>query len=82
MAFEQEIRMEQIQKELNKQFPDCDYRNGIVAHFITEGKAHRLTEDWLRNALLRDAFEDEFITYERAVRIQKDYMRAIKMYSC
>ena len=79
MTFEQIQIREQVTREMNRRFPqgELSYRNGIVGHAIAIGKKAKLTEDWLRKALLGDV-EDGFLTYGQAVAIKERYMEAIE----
>lgn len=68
-----------VLEEMNRRFPqkELEYRNTAVAIAISKGNKDKLTEDWVMKALLRDV-EDEFISYEQAVHIHKDYYKAIE----
>ena len=62
--------------ELNRVAPGCDYRNCVIATAFERGKTDRLTDDWLRKALLGD-YEDGFITYGQALALNNIYKKAI-----
>lgn len=70
---------EQVKQEMTRRFPqkELEYRNGVVASAIAQGHKDKLTEDWLMKTLLNDV-EDDFITYEQAVAVRVDYMKAIE----
>lgn len=70
---------EQVRREMNQRFPqeELEYRNGIVASMIANGKSEKLTEDWLMKTLLGDV-EDGFLTYSQAVSVKDSYWKAIE----
>lgn len=70
---------EQVKKEMDRMMPykEVEYRNGIVASIIANGRKEKLTEDWVMRTLMGDV-EDGFISYEQAVYIQKEYYKAIE----
>lgn len=65
--------------ELKKVAPyeECEYLNLIIAGAFGKGKKDKLTEDWLRKALLRNV-EDEFMTYEQALTMNPIYLAKIE----
>ena len=65
--------------ELKKVAPyeECEYFNGIIASAFGKGKKERLTEDWLRKALLLNV-EDEFMTYGQALAMKDIYLNKIE----
>lgn len=65
-------------REMNRRFPqeELSYRNMIVASVIADGKADKLTEDWVRKTLLGDV-EDGFLTYGQALAVKDEYFTAI-----
>lgn len=69
----------EVKREMDRRFPqeELRYRNVVVASAIAKGKKDKLTEDWLMKTLLMDV-EDGFMTYGQAVKIHKDYYKAIE----
>ena len=79
MNYRTEKKMMVLRNAINEMvtFPECDYRNMVIADAIANGHKDKLTEDWLRKVLLSDV-EEGFITFGQALTLQPIYMNAIK----
>ena len=80
-TYEQEKIYFAVRKELDEVAPNSEYTNSVIATAFAIGKSSKLTENWLRNHLLED-IEDDFITYEEALKLNEIYTKKIESLKC
>lgn len=79
MTFEKNLAHETLRNELaqiTREGADSQYIASVIARAAIK---ETLTADWLKNFLLRCVEEDEFITYDEAVRMNGEISRVLKV---